>query len=437
MRLNTRTLLVVIVGCSLALIGSPGVNAASESASFESAIHAMLTEADHPFLADHDLTAESNILAAIYEQHQYRPLWFPKRQPSRQATVVLQALRAAPDEGLLADDYEANRIIYELFDSMTDAGADASRWAQLDLALSTVTLRWITHLHYGRIDPRSAGFNTPVMEPTHLDRGAVLSRLADADQPGDIIAEIEPRFRHYRLLKDALPRYRRLAADPTLTILPPLPSRSINAGDAYEGSAALRRLLHATGDLEEIATASTVDLTLDPALVPAVKRFQRRHGLAADGTIGKTTFAALTTPLTQRVRQIELTLERWRWLPGFDRPPIIVNIPQFRLFAFRSLEDSESDMLQMDVIVGQTFTRMRTPIFAADMTYVVFRPYWDVPYSIASREILPQLRAKPNYLAAQNLEIVRGPGDDAQAVAATAENVAALASGQLLLRHRP
>lgn len=90
--------------------------------------------------------------------------------------------------------------------------------------------------------------------------------------------------------------------------------------------------------------------------------------------IGKATFAEITTPFAQRVRQIELTLELWRWLPGLGRPAIVVNIPQFRLFALHTAEDSESDMLQMDVIVGQPFTRMRTPIFAADLTYVLFRP---------------------------------------------------------------
>lgn len=211
-------------------------------------------------------------------------------------------MRAAADDGLRADDYEANKIIYEVIDSVTDAGADASRWAQIDLALSTVVLRWVTHLHYGRIEPWAAGFNTPVMAPTHLDRAAVLSRLADTEDPRSVVSEIEPPFGHYRLLKAALPRYRALAADSALTILPPLPARSVAPGEPFEGAPALRRLLHALGDLEEVTASAASDFTLDPALVAAVKQFQRRHGLRVDGTIGKATFAALTTPLAQRVR---------------------------------------------------------------------------------------------------------------------------------------
>lgn len=421
----------------VALAGYPPVSAALDAERFGVTIRTMLSEGHHPFLTHHDLNAQRDVLASVYEQRQYQPLWVPQGRPSRQATLALQALRAAAEDGLRADDYEANRIIYDLTDALTDAGADASRWAQIDLALSTEVLRWVTHLHYGRIEPRAAGFNTPVMAPTHLDRAAVLSRLADTEDLRSVVSEIEPPFQHYRLLKAALPRYRALAADSALTILPPLPARSVAPGEPFEGAPALRRLLHALGDLEEVPASAASDFRLDPALVAAVKQFQRRHGLRVDGTIGKATFAALTTPLAQRVRQIELTLERWRWLPGFSTPPIIVNIPQFRLFALRTTEDAEADMLQMDVIVGQTFARMRTPIFAADMTYVVFRPYWDVPYSIMSRELLPEARAKPGYFASQNLEIVRGAGDDARPVAVTPESLAALAAGELRLRQRP
>ncbi|HVS76086.1 MAG TPA: L,D-transpeptidase family protein [Steroidobacteraceae bacterium] len=140
--------------------------------------------------------------------------------------------------------------------------------------------------------------------------------------------------------------------------------------------------------------------------------------------------------LAARVRKIDLTLERWRWLPAFRSPPIIVNIPQFRLFAFRSIADRAADILQMDVIVGRTFPHTRTPVFAADIQSVVFRPYWDVPRSITLKEMLPRIRANPKYLASEHLEIVsNGPG--AAVLPATPANVAALAAGTARLRQRP
>jgi murein L,D-transpeptidase YcbB/YkuD len=137
------------------------------------------------------------------------------------------------------------------------------------------------------------------------------------------------------------------------------------------------------------------------------------------------------------VRQIELTLERWRWLPHFDTPPIVVNIPQFRLFAFHTRVDREAEIAGMDVIVGQSFPRSRTPVFTEEIRQVVFRPYWDVPHSITVREMLPAIRRNPGYFARNHLEIVRGAGDDAVPVPTTPENIVALAAGSLRLRQRP
>ena len=131
-----------------------------------------------------------------------------------------------------------------------------------------------------------------------------------------------------------------------------------------------------------------------------MRGFQQRHGIEPDGVLGKSTLrGADDVPLTKRVRQIDLTLERWRWLPLFQTPPIIVNIPQFRLFAFRTTEDRVADILQMDVIVGSTYPRIRRPRCSSrDMRYVVFRPYWDVPPSILRNEMLPKIHANPDYL---------------------------------------
>jgi L,D-transpeptidase YcbB len=206
-------------------------------------------------------------------------------------------------------------------------------------------------------------------------------------------------------------------------------------GDTYAGAPALRRLLLAVGDLAlEQLNAS---VTLDAALTEALRKFQARHGLPADGTLGQQTYRALTTPLTQRVRQLELTLERWRWLPGFESPPIIVNIPQFQLFAFRTNQDRYADIMQMPVIVGQAYEHTRTPVFISDIRFVVFRPYWDVPRSIVVREMLPAIHAHADYLARNNLEIVRGQGDDGRVLPIGPDSIAGLANGQLRLRQRP
>lgn len=362
-------------------------------------------------------------------------LWSRNGEISRQASAVLQALRSAEAYGLRSADYDGPALTSRAADLVRARDTDSMHWAEFDRALSDATGRFLTHLHFGRVQPRVAGFDLPQPRPA-LDTAALLASLAQTDDVNAILSTVEPQFHHYRLLQQWLGRYRALAGDPALTNLPAVAGRSPGPGDRYSGAVVLRKLLVTLGDLSA-ADGATADATLDPALVAAVRRFQERHGLDADGVIGKRTFAALTTPLAQRVRQIELTLERWRWLPAFDTPPIIVNIPQFRLYAFKSTQDRVADMIQMPVIVGQTYPRTRTPVFVGEMKFVVFRPYWDVPRSILMRELLPEIRSRPGYLASNHLEIVRGQGDDARPVEPTPANLDALASGQLRLRQRP
>jgi murein L,D-transpeptidase YcbB/YkuD len=304
----------------------------------------------------------------------------------------------------------------------------------LNESLSAAASRFISHLHYGRIDPRTVGFDLPVRAHA-FDAQQVLTQLAATQDTRGVLASVEPAFQHYAFLKAQLAKYRALATMPGLTQLPAFKARSIAAGEAYPGAPALRALLVALGDLPANERASDADVSLDPQLVDALRRFQFRHGLKQDGALGRQTYAALTVPMTTRIRQIELTLERWRWLPALDAPTIIVNIPQFRLFAFPSASDREAQMVTMDVIVGQTFPRTRTPVFAADLRFVEFQPYWDVPYGIMSRELLPLIRSHANYLATHDLEIVEAGGSLTQNP--TAQQLADLAAGKSRLRQRP
>lgn len=185
---------------------------------------------------------------------------------------------------------------------------------------------------------------------------------------------------------------------------------------------------------ELVALAAARDI---PSQLSAVEP-QFLHYQLLEQTLRHYRLLAASEPAADvQVRKIELTLERWRWLPVFRTPPIIVNIPQFRLFAFRTTADRAAQILQMDVIVGRTFPRTRTPVFVADMTSVIFRPYWDVPRSIALREELPKIRADAAYLTAQHLEIVSGAGDSATALAPVPAGIRALAADTARLRQRP
>jgi murein L,D-transpeptidase YcbB/YkuD len=364
------------------------------------------------------------------------PRWFQGTQPTRAAANMLAEMRAAESRGLDSRDYRANELAVAV--ATLSADADAAAIGRLDAAFDAAAARFVADLHAGRVSPRAAGHDLAVPH-ARLDLQTALAALAATSDTRAVLDDYEPGLRHYRLLKQALQRYRELALEPQLTALPRLGTRSIKPGDSWDGTPALRRLLVALGDLAPGAGPPAADaLRLDPLTVAALRHFQTRHGLESDGAIGARTHAALTRPLADRLRQIELSLERARWLPPrLDSPPIIVNIPQFKLFAFYTTEDREDAMLQMDVIVGRTAETQRTPVFAADMRYVVMRPYWDVPPSIVRKEFLDRLRADPGWVSRNGYEIVAGPGDDARVVTPTAEAVEALAVGALRLRQQP
>ena len=374
-------------------------------------------------------------LQSVYAGSGDAPLWSSAGRATPQAKALLLELQNAQAYGLETKDYQGNEI-GQLVNVLPSAGApDDTAWAQFDVKLSVAALHFISDLHYGRVSPEAAGFKLREDRPP-FDLAATLQSLATAPDVGRALAVAEPPFYHYGLLKDALARLRRLVQQADFVQLPPPPA-NLKIGDAYAGAPALRRMLSTIGDLPPGDTTAPTDPSFDANLSAGVHNYQMRHGLAVNGLLDKATFTALKTPPAQRIRQITLTLERWRWLSPFKTPPIIVNIPQFRLFAFRTTEDRVADILQMDVIVGRTYPQTQTPVFEGDMRYVILRPYWDVPHSITQHELLPKIRADPAYLTAQHLEIASGPDDSSPAVAPTPENLAALEAGQLRLRQLP
>ncbi len=371
---------------------------------------------------------------AFYTARAHAAAWHDDDGATPAAIAVLRALRTAGNKGLNAGHYDGLGLTYRLLE-LPLRGPPAERWADWDVAVSLALARYLQDLHFGRVEPGVVGHGLRV-DATRLDIAAVLAAIVDSRDIEATIASVEPAFRHYRLLEQQLVRYRELAATPGLTALPPLPKRTIEPGEDYAGAAALANLLAALGDLPDADIVT--DGHYGEPLSQAVQRFQRRHGLEVDGRLGRGSFAALTTPLERRVQQIELTLERWRWLPSrLESPPIIVNIPAFRLYAFETTDDDESRMLRMNVIVGQSFRTQHTPVFAANMTHLIFNPYWDVPRSIAMKELLPEIRRRPGYMERNHYEIVAGQTDESPVLAPTAANLGLIASGQARLRQRP
>jgi murein L,D-transpeptidase YcbB/YkuD len=383
------------------------------------------------------LPADRERIAKLYATNGYRLLWSDGVKPTDAAISLLQELRLAGERGLNPEEYPGNRLSYLLIDLIDSPHPGIEQWAEFDAGLSLAGVRFLSDLHFGRIDPAAVGHNLSIAR-IPLDIPATLAQLSTAADVAVAVDALEPQFSHYRLLKKQLSHYRALALDDGLNHLPALPAKSLEPGAEYSGAAQLQRLLAALGDAAAPPPDAPAPQTLSPALDAALKHFQSRHGESPDGILGAATFAELTRPLAERARQIELTMERWRWMPAeLVTAPIIVNIPQYRLFAFESTADSEARIRQMEVIVGKAFESTETPVFAADMTYLIFRPYWEVPYEIARKEIVPAARTDPAVIERRRMQIVSGTGDGATVMPNTVANVELVARGTLRLRQQP
>jgi murein L,D-transpeptidase YcbB/YkuD len=341
---------------------------------------------------------------AAYEAEHFAPLWTSGGKPTRQADALIAAFSDAGSKGLSAADYDADGLAADAARLRTAGAPTAEELGGFDVALTVSLMRFASDSYSGKINPHQLGYAIDT-EPKRLDLPELALELARAPDPAGQLAGLDPPFPLYARLRTALQQYRALAARTDLQPVPDLPK--LRPGETHPGIPKLRAWLIAVGDLSPPSRAPAQPALYDDALAKAVKRFQRRHGLDADGVIGAGTLHALQVPMAHRARQIELAMERVRWLPyWFPDRFVVVNIPEFRLRGFQDTEPSPR--VDMGVVVGSTAEKTYTPVLQADMRYLIFRPYWLVPTSIARKEILPKASHDPSYLARQNMELVDG-----------------------------
>ncbi len=369
-------------------------------------------------------------ISVFYAERDYQPAWIQNRRLSESARRVLAVLGSAEEHGLRSGDYLAGPLATEgaLITSKTDTRALAT----IDIALAAQTMRYIKDLHSGRFTPRELKLGLDIAHKK-LDLNGELSRLLGVSDVRSFLESFAPQHRGYERLKERLGYYRKLAAEDDWQPLDD--SRVLEEGDGYPQADRLRQRLVLTGDLDRAASSGAP--VYDAELVSAVVRFQTRHGLDSDGIIGEKTFEQLNRPWSDRVAQIAVSLERWRWVPDdtADRL-IVVNVPSFWLRAFDDIHRPEMSALDSRVVVGKTYNQFRTPIFNGVLQYMDFRPYWNIPGSLVRREIVPHLD-EPGYLDEHEYEIVREFGNNVQALPATRDNIEKVKKGQLLLRQRP
>lgn len=358
----------------------------------------------------------------FYRNRDYQPLWFRDGEQRAVTSDLVTVLAEADRHGLRPDDYDA-RALRAALDS-----PDPARLARLDLWLTRAVTAYAVDMSGGRVDhpPLRGGRTAP---DGSLDVAAFLDRLAGSDTPERELRQLAPSHAGYEGLQRALAAYREVAAAGGWEPIPE--GVTLQAGMRNAQVPYIRARLDAAETVnpaprdprgrhgpfgQAVAAGETSGFTGDPLLytrelADRVRAFQKRHGLAADGMVGTATRAAMNVPVSERIEEITLNMERWRWLPAtLGWRYIKVNIPAFELEAVYEGQRA----FRMDVVVGKP--ERPTPSFSHHIRYMAMNPDWTIPNSIAVRDIVPEILEDEDYLDEHNITVYESWRDDAPAV---------------------
>lgn len=379
-----------------------------------------------------DFTDYRPWITKFYSAGQEQLDWTRGGKPTAEALQMIALLQDATQKGLDPRDYDGLLWPARL-KSLEAGGASEEDLVKFDVALSVSTMRYISDLHLGKVDPKTLHRDFDPERHKYDLADFLRMRVVDAPDVKTELAAVEPPFPGYRRTLAALQKYLVMEGEEVPSPLAPV-GKPIAPGQNYDELQKLAARLKFLGDLPVDAEIEPGSTLYKGSVVDAMKSFQIRHGLEAAGKIGPQTITELNRPMSFRVEQLRLTLERWRWVPhDFDHPPIVVNIPEFLL---RTLDAQGNPTMKMPVVVGRAM-RTETPVFQGDMKYLVFWPYWNVPPSILRGEIVPKLTKDPAYLEKSGFEVATYDGKVVTDGVVSPELLADLRAGKYMVRQKP
>src|SRR5581483_5170487 len=383
-----------------------------------------------------ELLRAAALLTRFYEGRAYQPAWTTAGGPLPLADELLTTIQEeAGREALHASDYHLAKVKAVLADiRLNQAGQKAvapTLLADLDFLLTDAFFTYGADVSLGEVNLEALDEKW-FSRHDETDLVPLLQTAISSTRIADTIRSLPPKQAEYARLREVLARYRDIAAHGGWPAVPAGPALAL--GSSGERVAKLRAHLIASGDLQTTSSfagssdawsdvsekrgqQATAEATFDQELEQAVRNFQRRHGLHANGMVGGETLAALNISAETRVRQIAMNMMRWRSLPqDMGRRYIAVNIPNFTL----EVVENDQPVMDMKVVVGKMIEERATPTFSAKMTYLVLNPYWYVPKNIAEKELWPMHQRNPQYFNRNNFDIRRIPAGYKQIVDPTA-----------------
>jgi len=338
--------------------------------------------------------ASVNLLLEFYEQRSYLPAWNDQRQIGE----LLTAIKATASDGLDPSDYHLARVEITYAELLAGRQASPEQKAMQDLVLTDSLVRLGYHQLFGKVNPYSLDSNWNFRRDLNdVDPAIAIQRAIDSPSLTDFLSTFFPRGWFYQELQAALAEYRQIAAHGGWPVIADGPTLRPGASDVRLQVLAQRLIV--SGDLSPRDTDDK-PVIYDESLQQAVRHFQQRHGLDNDAVIGPATLRALNVPVEKRVEQLKVNIERARWvLDDLEDDFVLVNIAGFRAYVLRSRKIAWETKVQ----VGSTFHQ--SPVFRAEIKYLVVNPTWTVPYSIATKEILPKIKRDPNYFSSRDFDL--------------------------------
>lgn len=366
-------------------------------------IGAILLTKQMPLLLRSDFSRDSDSIVQIYANNNFQALWLGNNRSEKNLNDLLGILSNANKDALNSANYDVERLKQLIADHNQDPTSIASR----DIAITVAWVRFLHDLRQGQVDPRDIQYPVHIAPKPTLDLPALIKQHLASQTLAELSALYEPKNKQYQKLKQILTSLRQLPSNEYGEFKI---SKALKPGEHHPQIEALRQRLSALGVYEHPAKSDNT--TYDSDLVSAVKKVQQQQGLKTDGIIGGATAALFTQSSSEKIEQIELAMERARWIPDTSEGPmIVVNIPAFQLWAFNSVDDQNP--LNMRVIVGKAPDN-KTPVLWEEMKYLEFMPYWNIPKSILEKEIWPKVANNEGYLASQEIELIRHQNSDLQ-----------------------
>jgi len=393
MRVCARVLFACMLLASTVLASLPALAAGNENVGKQIETIILNGESNIGSLDDDNRLIQ---VFTYYADRSFKPIWVRDDGMKAKGKVLLEFLGNIQNHGLPEFKYRLEDIRALTGDTHPRA------LAELEMLLTSAFIDLARDLTRGRVDPSDVTRHNDI-EVRELGAAYLLDGAEQAEEMRPYIDKLMPQDPRYHRLVDALKKYREIAANGGWTPIPA--GKMLKPGEADVRLPLLRDLLVTVGDMD--AATRPVDDSYDDITLAAVKKFQERHGLTDDGVIGPTTLDQMNTPVEQRIKQLEVNLERRRWL---NREPggfyVFVNLADQEL----KVVDNGKTVHTARLVIGKTYHK--TPVFTDSMTYLVINPYWNVPSSIANNEYLPKLKQDAGYLQRQGIRVLNASGSE-------------------------